>query len=39
MSLARAQEFGDRNAVRGEVLVRITPKRAVAHVDITGSSV
>jgi hypothetical protein len=39
MSLVRAQEFGDRNAVRGEVLVRITPERAVAHVDITGSSV
>jgi PPOX class probable F420-dependent enzyme len=39
MGMARAQEFGDRNAVPGEVVVRIKPERVVAHADITGPSV
>lgn len=39
MGIARAQEFGDRNAVPGEILVRIKPERIVAHADITGLSV
>lgn len=32
----RAQEFGQRNAVPGEVLVRVTPERVIAHRDIAG---
>jgi PPOX class probable F420-dependent enzyme len=36
MGVDRAKEFGDRNAVPGEVLVRIKPERIVAHADITG---
>jgi len=38
MGSARAHEFGDRNAVTGEVLVRIKPERIVAHADIAGSN-
>jgi len=36
MGAARAEEFGRRNAVQGELLVRITPTRVLAEDDITG---
>jgi PPOX class probable F420-dependent enzyme len=32
----RAEEFGRRNAVRGELLVRVTPERVIAEADVTG---
>jgi PPOX class probable F420-dependent enzyme len=32
----RAEEFGQRNAVEGELLVRVTPTRVVANADMTG---
>ena len=32
----RATEFGQRNAVPGELVVRITPTKVVATLDITG---
>jgi PPOX class probable F420-dependent enzyme len=32
----RAEEFGRRNAVEGELLVRLTPDRVVAIDDMTG---
>ncbi len=32
----QAEEFGHRNAVEGELLVRLTPTRVVAYDDITG---
>ena len=32
----RAEEFGRRNAVEGEVLVRLTPTRVVGFDDMTG---
>jgi len=38
MGEERAEEFANRNAVPGEILVRITPQRIVAHADITGSN-
>jgi PPOX class probable F420-dependent enzyme len=34
MGADRAEEFGARNAVAGEVLVRITPTRVIARADI-----
>ena len=33
----RAEEFGKRNAVEGELLVRVTPAHVVAVADMTGS--
>lgn len=35
MGAERADEFGARNAVPGELLVRITPTRVIAHADIS----
>jgi PPOX class probable F420-dependent enzyme len=32
----RAEEFGLRNAVPGELLVRVTPKRIIAETDVAG---
>jgi PPOX class probable F420-dependent enzyme len=32
----RAEAFGRRNAVAGELLVRVTPTRVLAEADITG---
>ena len=32
----RAEEFGRRNAVPPEMLIRVTPTRIVAKVDISG---
>jgi hypothetical protein len=34
MGAARAEEYGRRNGVPGELLVRITPTRTVAQADI-----
>jgi hypothetical protein len=31
----RAEEFGARNGVPGELLVRVTPSRVVAQADIS----
>ena len=36
MGAGRAEEFGRRNAVPPEMLVRVTPTRIVAKVDIAG---
>ena len=36
MGRDRAEEFGQRNAVPGEVLVRVTPERVIAENDIAG---
>jgi PPOX class probable F420-dependent enzyme len=36
MGADRAEEFGRRNAVDGELLVRLTPDRVVAIDDMTG---
>ena len=35
MGADRADEFGARNAVPGELLVRITPRRVIANADIS----
>ena len=35
MGAARGEEFGARNAVPGELLVRITPARVIAKADIS----
>ena len=32
----RAEEFGRRNAVPGELLVRVTPERVIAEYDVAG---
>lgn len=32
----RAEEFGRRNAVPGELLVRVTPDRIIAEADVAG---
>jgi hypothetical protein len=34
MGEARAEEFGQRNAVPGELLVRVTPERVIAQADV-----
>jgi PPOX class probable F420-dependent enzyme len=34
MGEARAEEFGQRNAVPGELLVRVTPERVIAEADV-----
>ena len=36
MGADRADEFGRRNAVPGELLVRLRPKRVIATADLTG---
>ena len=36
MGEARAEEFGQRNAVAGELLVRVTPERVIAEADVAG---
>jgi PPOX class probable F420-dependent enzyme len=36
MGAERAEEFGRRNAVPGELLVRITPERVISEADVTG---
>ena len=32
----RAEEFGQRNAVPGELLVRVIPERVIADADVSG---
>jgi PPOX class probable F420-dependent enzyme len=36
MGADRADEFGRRNAVPGELLVRVTPTRVIAEADVAG---
>ena len=36
MGAERAGEFGRRNAVPGELLVRITPERVISGIDLAG---
>jgi PPOX class probable F420-dependent enzyme len=36
MGEARAEEFGHRNAVPGELLVRVTPERVIAEAELAG---
>ena len=36
MGQDRADEFGRRNAVPGELLVRVTPERVIAEYDVAG---
>jgi PPOX class probable F420-dependent enzyme len=36
MGAERAEEFGRRNAVRGELLVRLRPDRVIARADVAG---
>jgi PPOX class probable F420-dependent enzyme len=36
MGADRAEEFGRRNAMPGELLVRVTPSRVLAFADVTG---
>ena len=36
MGAERAEEFGRRNAVPGELLVRITPERVISETDVAG---
>jgi hypothetical protein len=36
MGPERAEEFGQRNAVPGELLVRVTPERVIAEADVAG---
>jgi hypothetical protein len=36
MSEDHAEEFGRRNAVAGELLVRVTPERVIAEDDVAG---
>jgi PPOX class probable F420-dependent enzyme len=36
MGRDRAEEFGKRNAVPGELLVRVTPERVIAEGDVAG---
>jgi hypothetical protein len=35
MGADRAEEYGQRNAVEGELLVRVTPQRVVAYKNIS----
>ena len=37
MGLERAEEFGRRNAVPGELLVRLRPERVIATADVAGA--
>jgi hypothetical protein len=36
MGADRAEEFGKRNGVPGELLVRVRPTRVVAQLDVAG---
>lgn len=36
MGAGRAEEFGKRNAVPGELVVRLRPVKVLANFDITG---
>jgi PPOX class probable F420-dependent enzyme len=36
MGADRAEEFGRRNAVPGELVVRVKPTRVIAHLDVSG---
>ncbi|WP_330228374.1 PPOX class F420-dependent oxidoreductase [Nocardia sp. NBC_00508] len=36
MGADRAEEFGKRNGVPGELVVRLRPAKVVAHFDVTG---
>ena len=36
MGADRAEEFGRRNAVPGELLVRLRPKRVIATAELAG---
>jgi hypothetical protein len=36
MGQDRAEEFGKRNAVPGELLVRVTPERLISETDVAG---
>jgi hypothetical protein len=36
MGADQAEEFGKRNAVPGELVVRLRPAKVVANFDITG---
>jgi len=36
MGADRAEEFGRRNAVPGELLVRLHPERVIATADVAG---
>jgi len=36
MGADRAEEFGRRNAVPGELLVRVHPERVIATADVAG---
>jgi hypothetical protein len=36
MGADRAEEFGKRNGVPGELLVRIHPTKVIANLDMTG---
>jgi hypothetical protein len=36
MGAERAEEFGKRNGVPGELLVKLRPTKVVAHMDISG---
>ena len=36
LGAARADELGKRNGVPGELLVRLTPTKVIAQLDITG---
>ena len=36
MGAGQAEEFGKRNAVPGELVVRLRPARVLANFDITG---
>jgi PPOX class probable F420-dependent enzyme len=35
MGVARADEYGRRNAVEGELLVRVTPQKIIAYKNIS----
>jgi hypothetical protein len=36
MGAERAEEFGQRNAIPGELVVRIRPTKVIAVFDMTG---
>jgi PPOX class probable F420-dependent enzyme len=36
MGIDRAEEFGARNAVPGELLIRVTPERVVSNAEVAG---
>jgi PPOX class probable F420-dependent enzyme len=36
MGAGRAEEYGRRNAVEGEMLVRVTPRKVLAYKNISG---